>query len=106
MSAIAPKVELQAQYQVTRLLKLKELRVDIRHHMLQLMRDWTITTAKMEDLDSLKQREREIESALAEQIDLVLNEAEKEVSIAESTKSVLAKRICAYLDRLQRVISQ
>ena len=97
MSAIAPKIELQAQYQVTRLLKLKELRVDIRHHMLQLMRDWTMDT-RLEDLNLLKQREKEIESALAEQIDLVLDEAEKEVSIADSTQSVLAKRICAYLD--------
>ena len=96
MSAIAPKIELQAQYQVTRLLKLKELRVDIRHHMLQLMGDWTMATAKLEDLDSLKQREKEIESALGEQIDLVLDEAEKEVSIADSTTSILAKRICAY----------
>ena len=100
MSAIAPQVELQAQYQVTRLLKLKELRVDIRHQMLQLMQDWTMAQAKLADLDSLKQREQEIELALAEQIDLVLDEAEKEVSLADSTQSILAKRICAYLDLL------
>lgn len=99
MSAIAPKVKLQAQYQVTRLLKLKELRVDIRHHLLQLMRDWTMNQTELEDLDLLKQREKAIESALAEQIDLVLDEAEKEASIADSTQSVLARRICAYLDR-------
>ena len=106
MSAIAPKIELQAQYQVTRLLKLKELRADIRHHLLQQMQDWTVATAKLEDLNSLKQREKAIESALGEQIDLVLDEAEKEVSIADSTQSVLAKRICAYLDRYNRVGSQ
>ena len=105
MSAIAPKIELQAQYQVTRLLKLKELRVDIRHHMLQLMRDWTMDI-KLEDLDSLKQREKEIESALGEQIDLVIDEAEKEASIADSTQSVLAKRICAYLDNYDVVGSR
>ncbi|MGD1918637.1 MAG: hypothetical protein ACFCAD_06970 [Pleurocapsa sp.] len=100
MSAIAPKVELQAQYQVTRLLKLKELRIDIRHQMLQLMKDWTMAQTKLEDLASLKQRESEIELALGEQIDLVLNEAEKEASVADSTQSILAKRICEYLDRL------
>ena len=99
MSAIAPKVELEAQYQVTRLLKLKELRTDIRHHLLQLMKDWTMTQSKLEDLESLKQREKEIESALGEQIDLMLDEAEKEVSIADSTQSILAQRICHYLDR-------
>ena len=102
MSAIAPKVGLQAQYQVTRLLKLKELRVDIRHYLLQLMRDWTMTQTELEDIDSLKRREHEIESALAEQIDLVLDEAEKEASIADSTQSVLAQRICAYLDLYNR----
>ncbi|MEM7762230.1 MAG: hypothetical protein AAF298_29555 [Cyanobacteria bacterium P01_A01_bin.40] len=100
MSAIAPQVDLKAQYQVTRLLKLKELRVDIRHHLLQLMQDWTMTQTKLKDLASLKQREQEIELALAEQIDLVLNEAEKEVSIADSTQSILAKRICAYLETM------
>lgn len=100
MSVIAPQVQLKAQYQVTRLLKLKELRVDIRHHLLQLMQDWTMS--KLADLASLKQREQAIETALAEQIDLVLEEAEKEVSLAESTQSVLAQKICAYLDTLNK----
>ncbi|MBE9044834.1 hypothetical protein IQ255_10510 [Pleurocapsales cyanobacterium LEGE 10410] len=99
MSAIAPKIDLQAQYQVTRLLKLKELRADIRHSMLRSMRNWTLTQIKLSDFESLKQREQEIEKALGEQIDLVLDEAEKEVSIADSTQSILAQRICAYLDR-------
>ncbi|MEL6440828.1 MAG: hypothetical protein AAFQ80_16430 [Cyanobacteria bacterium J06621_8] len=98
MSAIAPQVQLKAQYQVTRLLKLKELRADIRQNLLQLMQDWT--TAKLANLADLKQREQAIELALAEQIDQVLDEAEKEVSIADSSQSLLAKRICAYLDRL------
>ena len=100
MSAIAPQVGLQAQYQVTRLLKLKELRADIRHQMLQLMKDWTMGQTKLEDLAALKQRESEIELALGEQIDGVLDEAEKEVSVADSTQSILAKQICKYLDRL------
>ncbi len=99
MSAIAPTIGLQAQYQVTRLLKLKELRTDIRHNMLRLMRDWTLTQTQLENLESLKQREQEIEVALGEQIDLMLDEAEQEVSIADSTQSILAQRICDYLDR-------
>ena len=92
-----PKVGLEAQYQVTRLLKLKELRADIRHHMLQLMRDWTMSQTQLADLESLKQREQIIEAALGEQIDRIIAEAEKEVSIADSTASILAKRICDYL---------
>ncbi len=42
MGEIATIIGLQAQYQVTRLLKLKELRADIRHKMLQIMGDWTL----------------------------------------------------------------
>jgi hypothetical protein len=99
MGAIALQVGLQAQFQVSRLLKLKELRADIRQTMLQQMLDWTLANTKSEDIVSLKARENEIELALGEQIDLVLDEAEKEASIADSTNSILAKRICDYLDR-------
>ncbi|MEM8831826.1 MAG: hypothetical protein AAGE96_21070 [Cyanobacteria bacterium P01_G01_bin.19] len=99
MGAIAPKIGLEAQYQVTRLLKLKELRADIRHDMLQLMRDWTMNQNQLADLAALKQREAAIEAALGEQIDRIIDEAEKEVSIADSTASILARRICDYLDR-------
>jgi len=102
MTVIALAIELKTQSQVSRLLKLKELRTDIRHNMLQLMRDWTLTQTKLEDLESLKQRDREIEEALGEHIDLLLDEAEKEVSIANSNQSILAKQICEYLDRLNK----
>ncbi|MEO0927011.1 MAG: hypothetical protein AAFY63_14180 [Cyanobacteria bacterium J06643_13] len=103
MSEIAAQIALKAQYQVTRLLKLKELRADIRHQMLNQLRDWTTkqqTLPVLADLAALHQREQEIELALGEQIDLVLDEAAKEVSTAHSTKSILAQRICHYLDSL------
>ena len=69
--------------------------------MLQTMQEWTVAQAqaKLASLTSLKQREQEIASALEQQIDLVVDEAEREVSIADSTQSILAKRICDYLDR-------
>ncbi len=102
MSAIASIVGLQAQYQVTRLLKLKELRADIRHQMLQLMRDWVLTQSNFEEPQLLKAREQEIAAALEEQIDLVLVEAEKEASITDSPQSILAQSICDYLDRQSR----
>ena len=102
MSAISSTIGLQAQYQVTRLLKLKELRADIRHQMLQLMRDWILTQSNFEEPQLLKAREQEIASALEEQIDLVLLEAEKEASITDSPQSILAQRICDYLDRQSR----
>ena len=98
MNAIAPTIGLQAQYQVTRLLKLKELRADIRHKMLQLMGDWVKTQSEFEQPQLLKSREQEIEAALGEQIDLVLEAAAKEVNVADSTQSILAKGICDYLN--------
>lgn len=97
MGAIAPQVGLKAQYQVTRLLKLGDLRADIRRHMLRRMQDWTMTQTELEDIDSLKQREHEIELALAEPIDRVIDQAGRRASDA-STQSILAQRICVYLD--------
>ena len=102
MTEIAPKIGLTAQFQVSRLLKLKELRADIRQGMLQLMGDWTMSQTQLADLETLKQREEAIVKALESQIDVVMNEAEKEVSIADSTASVLARRICHYMDNLNR----
>ncbi|MEL6928283.1 MAG: hypothetical protein AAFO95_06595 [Cyanobacteria bacterium J06600_6] len=102
MSVIAPKINLQAQYQVTRLLKLKELRTDIRHQMLLKLQEWIAKQSlpALSDITSLQQRDKEIESALGSQIDLVLDEAQKEVSTANSTESILARRICHYLDSI------
>ncbi len=102
MSAISPIIGLQAQYQVTRLLKLKELRADIRHKMLQLMRDWVLNQSNFEEPQILKAREQEIAAALEEPIDLMLAEAKKEVSITNNTQRILAQRICDYLDRHSR----
>ncbi len=102
MSAIAPIIGLQAQFQVTRLLKLKEFRADIRQKMLQLMRDWVLKQPNFEEPQLLKAREQEIAAALEEPIDLMLAEAKKEVSITNNTQSILARRICDYLDRHSR----
>ena len=98
MGAIAPQVGFKKQYQVSRLLELNDLRADIRRHMLQQMQDWTMATARLEDLDSLKQREHEIESALAEQIDPLIDQAKKKAGAANRAQSILAQRICVYLD--------
>ena len=104
MGEIAKIVGLQAQYQVTRLLKLKDLRADIRQKMLQIIGDWTLSqTEKFIDPQTLKTREQAIAEALGEQIDVMLEEAEKEVSIAGNNRSILAQRICDYLDK--KVIS-
>ena len=100
MGEIASVIGFKAQYQVTRLLKLKELRADIRHQILQIMGDWILSkTEKFTNPQILKAREQAIAEALAEKVDGVLAEAEKEVSVAGSNRSILAREICDYLDR-------
>ncbi len=104
MGEIAQIIGLQAQFQVSRLLKLKDLRADIRQKMLQIMGDWTLKpTEKFTDPQTLKAREQQISEALGEQIDVMLEEAEKEASVAGNNRSTLAKGICDYLDK--KVIS-
>ncbi|MGK7950258.1 MAG: hypothetical protein AB4368_16120 [Xenococcaceae cyanobacterium] len=105
MGEIAQIIGLQAQFQVSRLLKLKDLRADIRQKMLQIMGDWTLKqTEKFTDPQTLKAREQQISEALGEQIDVMLEEAEKEASVAGNNRSTLARRICDYLD--EKVISR
>lgn len=104
MGEIAKIVGLQAQFQVSRLLKLKDLRTDIRQKILQIMGDWTVRqTEKFTEPQTLKAREQEIKQALGEQIDQVIEESKKEVSMKGNNRSVLAKGICDYLD--EEVIS-
>ena len=101
MGEIAPLVNLNAQYQVTRLLKLKEFRADIRQKMLQQLRDLTLAKAtNYVTLRQLKQLEQKIETALDEQIGELIKEAETEASIADikTPSSLLVQHLCRYLD--------
>jgi hypothetical protein len=101
MGEIAPLVGLQAQYQVTRLLKLKEFRADIRQQMLQALRDRTLEKARAyADPNHLQRLDQQVEVALNEQITAVMQEAETEASVAKnrSSSSLLAQRLCRHLD--------
>ena len=101
MSEIASVVGLKAQYQVTRLLKLKEFRADIRQKMLLKLRELTLIQAtKYASPQQLKQLEERVEAALEEQISTLIREAETEASTANnsSPSSLFAQRLCRYLD--------
>jgi predicted RNase H-like nuclease len=107
MSEIAQLVELQAQFQVTRLLKLKAFRADVRQRLLLLLRDRIFEQAKAytnpERLEALNQQ---IEEALDEQITTVIQEAATEASTATATKNritsgLFAQRLCRQLDLLR-----
>lgn len=101
MGEIASLVNLQAQFQVSRLLKLKEFRADVRQQMLQALRGLILEQAKAyTDPESLRLLDRQIEVALDEQIANLINEAETEVSIPKnrSSTSVFTQRLCHHLD--------
>ncbi|HLO49041.1 MAG TPA: hypothetical protein VK211_11550 [Kamptonema sp.] len=106
MGEIAPVVGLQAQYQVTRLLKLKSFRAEIRHQLLAMLRDRILEAAKSYiDPQQLLTQDKQIESALSEQINTVIQEAETEASTAkkQSTSSIFSQKICSYLDRIIQI---
>lgn len=102
MGEIASRVGLKAQYQVTRLLDLKGLRAETRHHWLQKLRvsvqDLAQTLSSVDDLAGLDQR---LEDALNAEIDRTIQEAEAEASTPKSraTVSLFARRVCEYLDQ-------
>ena len=102
MGEIAPLVELKAQYQVSRLLKLKEFRADVRQKMLQQLSALTLArAANYAAPHQLQQLEQKVEAALSEQIGEVMQaaEAEAETSIVRnrSPASLFAQHLCRYL---------
>ncbi len=99
MIEIAPLIDLKAQYQVSRLLKLKEFRTDVRQSMLAKLKERILAKASQyDDSSKLQQLEAKIEDILDEQISAVIQEAEVEASIAHSTpKNLFTINLCQYL---------
>jgi hypothetical protein len=106
MGEIAQLVSLQAQFQVTRLLKLKSLRADVRQLLLVQLREYRVfdqakAYTNPERLETLQK----IEEALDEQITAVIQEAVIEASTANTAKnqitsSLFAQRLCRHLDSM------
>ncbi|MFB8788078.1 MAG: hypothetical protein U7123_04355 [Potamolinea sp.] len=101
MTEIAKIVNLQAQYQVTRLLQLKSFRADVQQHLLVLLRDRVLEQAKAyTDPKRLQNLHQQIEDALNEQINMVIQEAIIEASTGtnHSPNSLFSQRLCRHLD--------
>lgn len=102
MTQIAPQIGLKKQFEVTRLLKLNELRADIRQRLLVMLRDRVLDTAKLfADSERLQSLDRQVELILDEQISGMIQEAESEVKNPirnRPLRSLLARRLCRYLD--------
>ena len=102
MTAIAPQVGLRSQDNVTRLLKLKEFRADVRRWMLKYLRDMVLKTASnYVDPDRLEQLDNQIEMALHEQIEALMQEDAKQSKTPKDfvSGSIFARRLCEFLDR-------
>ena len=102
MGEIAAEVGFQAQYQVTRLLKLKEFRADVRQKMLELLRSRILNKAKAYvDPDRLQTLDSQVEVALDERISSVITEATEEASNPNrSSKSLFSLRLCQHLKQI------
>ena len=101
MGEIAKRIEMKAQFQVTRLLKLKEFRADVTHELLLMLKSRVLELARnYSSVESLQVLESQINTALTEQVSSLIAEAEAEASSSRSEfhKSRFAKRLCEYLD--------
>jgi hypothetical protein len=75
MTAIAAEVGLEKQFQVTRLMKLKELREEVQHRMIALLKRYVAEKATaFVSVDQLVALDSKIESALAEQVQALIDE--------------------------------
>lgn len=113
MGEIAQIVNLQAQFQVSRLLQLKAFRADVQQQLLILLRDLCFAAAQRsrafdeakayKDPERLQTLNQQIEEALEEQVSRVIAEAATEASTAtfaknSITSSLFSERLCRHLD--------
>lgn len=91
MGEIAPLIGLEAQYQVTRLLKLKAFRADVRHHLLEQLRHSVFHLAQeYAHPDRLQHLDQEIDTLLGAEVEKVVTGC--------PIQSVFAKRLCQQLE--------
>ena len=101
MGEIASALGLKAQYQVTRLLKLKAFRSDVQHHLLKELcdriSDYTKSFPSAQNLDTWQQN---IEKALDEEIEPIFQQAESDSYVSQNRPldSPFFKALCHYLD--------
>lgn len=104
MTEIAPHVGLTQQFQVVRLLKLKQLRADVRQRLLLRLRDRVLVLAQdYADPTRLKALDQRLEVALSEQVDQMLQEAEAESYTKQRpVSSLFTQRLCRHLYQLKQ----
>ncbi|MBE9117789.1 hypothetical protein IQ249_17970 [Lusitaniella coriacea LEGE 07157] len=105
MNEIAQAVGLKAQYQVSRLLALKQIRDAIANRTLQLLRDRVLESAlNYTDPEKLQALRQHLEIVLHEEINATLQEAAIEAELKNkqgSLKSLFACRVCHYFHEIK-----
>jgi hypothetical protein len=100
MGAIARELGWQSQSKVSRLLELNNLRADVRHDWLKLLRDRVQElVATHTNAARLAEIDQQLEAILSEDIAPILDEAVAEASTPnQPRRSRFAHRLCRYLD--------
>lgn len=101
MGQIAHRVGLKQQYQVTRLLKLKDFRADIQQRLFVLLRDRTLEQAQRLATDQTASTLQDhVEAAIDHQLTELMQEAELEASANRDQpfQNLFARKLCQYLD--------
>lgn len=101
MKEIADKLGMTAQYAVTKLLKLKELRTDVQQEMLMILKDAVKEQAKRYgSVQSLNKLDEQLTIILSSEISKIIENSEAQSRTAKSylKSDIFAERLCAYLD--------
>ncbi|MBW4510738.1 MAG: hypothetical protein KME64_30105 [Scytonematopsis contorta HA4267-MV1] len=101
MSEIAIRLDLKGQYVVTRLLKLKDFRADVRREILVKLKNHVLELAKLySNQNNLANLETKINDLLDEQIANLISQAETEAVRMQThvTSSTFYRILCQQLD--------
>lgn len=102
MTAIASHLNLRGQDVVTKLLRLKEFRADVKRHMLLTLKTYVLEQAKAmltpQQLDAIADR---VETALLEQVEALMLEEQRQATTPTDfkTQSRFARQLCVCLER-------
>jgi len=90
---------------ITRLLKLKDFRADVRRHMLKHLQSHVLEAAKAYgDPDRLQQLDDQLEAALNEQLETLMEEEAKRAQTAKTclSASLFSQTLCQTLQSANR----
>ena len=105
MGEIAKNLGLRAQDTVTRLLKLKEFRADVRREILLKLRESVLEIAQNYSTpENLQTLDSQINEAIEEEINKVISQAESEAATIKSKVSIscFSEMLCKQLEQRQK----